>query len=49
MTFTLNYEDGARLAWLYQNGVVLDRKDHEDGITILVKLSQAAKERFMRL
>jgi len=48
-TFTLNYEDGARLAWLYQNGVVLDRKDHDEGITISVKLSQAAKARFTRL
>ncbi len=38
--------DGARLAWLYQHGEVLDRDDGEDGVTVTVRLLPADRARF---
>ena len=41
-------EDGARLAWLYQHGEVLDRRDEEDGVHVTVRLLPADRARFER-
>ena len=38
--------DGARLAWLYQHGEVLERADAEDAIRLTVRLSPANRARF---
>ena len=38
--------DGARLAWLYQHGEVLERADGEDGIRVRVRLLPANRARF---
>ncbi len=40
--------DGARLAWLYQHGEVLDRHDAEDGVRIRVRMLPADRARFER-
>ncbi len=39
-------EDGARLAWLYQHGEVLQRDDAEDAIHLRVRLLPADRARF---
>lgn len=39
MTLTLPYAEGERLAWLYNNGHLLDRQDKPEGIRIKVRLS----------
>ncbi len=41
-------EDGARLAWLYQHGEVVDRHDEAGGIHITVRLLPADRARFER-
>ncbi len=41
-------EDGARLAWLYQHGEVVDRRDEADGIHVTVRLLPADRARFER-
>ncbi|WP_408886916.1 GTPase HflX [Limobrevibacterium gyesilva] len=38
--------DGARLAWLYQNGEVIDRRDSEESIHVTVRLLPADRARF---
>jgi GTPase len=38
--------DGARLAWLYRHGEVVNREDREDGIAVTVRLSPADRARF---
>ena len=38
--------DGARLAWLYQHGEVVDRTDREDSILVRVRLLSADRARF---
>jgi GTPase len=38
--------DGARLAWLYQHGEVVDRRDAESGIHVTVRLLPADRARF---
>ena len=40
--------DGARLAWLYQHGEVLDRTDAEDGVRVRVRMLPADRARFER-
>ena len=40
--------DGARLAWLYQHGEVLERTDEEDGMHLRVRLLPANRARFER-
>ena len=40
--------DGARLAWLYRHGEVVNREDREDGIAVTVRLSPADRARFER-
>ncbi len=41
-------EDGARLAWLYQHGEVVDRCDEAGGIHVTVRLLPADRARFER-
>jgi GTP-binding protein HflX len=40
--------DGARLAWLYQHGEVVDRRDEADGVHVTVRLLPADRARFER-
>lgn len=40
--------DGARLAWLYQHGEVLERSDAEDTVHMKVRLRPADRQRFER-
>ena len=40
--------DGARLAWLYEHGEVLDRADSDDGVTVQVRLLPSDRARFER-
>jgi GTP-binding protein HflX len=42
-------EDGARLAWLYEHGEVLDRTDAEAAVHVRVRLLPADRARFERL
>jgi GTP-binding protein HflX len=41
-------QDGARLAWLYQHGEVLERADNEDAVHVKVRLLPADRARFER-
>jgi GTP-binding protein HflX len=41
-------EDGARLAWLYQHGEVLDRQDDDAAVHMRVRLLPADRARFER-
>ncbi|MFL5286332.1 MAG: GTPase HflX [Rhodopila sp.] len=41
-------QDGARLAWLYQHGEVLERSDDEDAVHVTVRLLPADRARFER-
>lgn len=47
--YSLAPADGARLAWLYEHGEVLDRRDAEDVIRLTVRLSPADRARFERI
>ncbi len=38
--------DGARLAWLYQHGEVMDRRDDDDAVHVTVRLLPADRARF---
>jgi len=42
-------EDGARLAWLYQHGEVVDRQDAEAAVHVKVRLLPADRARFEHL
>ncbi len=44
--YALPPEDGARIAWLYQHGEVLERSDLEDAIHLRVRLLPADRARF---
>ncbi len=46
---TVPVADGARLAWLYRHGEVLDRQDGEDCVQLQVRLSPADYARFEQL
>jgi len=46
--YVLASSDGARLAWLYQHGEVLDRVDGEDGLHLRVRMLRADRARFER-
>ena len=46
--YVLPLSDGARLAWLYEHGEVLDRSDGEDGLHLRVRLLPAHRARFER-
>ncbi len=47
--FDLPSEDGARLAWLYRHGEVLEREEVEGLIQITVRLSRADRARYALL
>ena len=47
--YDLPPDDGARLAWLYQHGEVIDRRDAEDSIRVTVRLLPADRARFERV
>ena len=47
--FDLPSEDGARLAWLYRHGEVLEREEVEGRIRVTVRLSQADRARYALL
>jgi len=42
-------EDGARLAWLYAHGEVLERQDEDGSISVRVRLLPADRARFERM
>ena len=44
--YRLSPADGARLAWLYQHGEVVDRQDEEDAIRVQVRMLPADRARF---
>jgi GTP-binding protein HflX len=46
--YVLPTSDGARLAWLYQHGEVLDRADEADGLHLRVRMLPANRARFER-
>ena len=46
--YHLPSSDGARIAWLYEHGEVLDRRDEEDGIHVQVRMLPADRARFER-
>ena len=49
LTVELSAEDGARLAWLYRHGEVLERVENEGAIHLTVRLSPANRARFALL
>ncbi len=47
--FTLEPQDGARLAWLYEHGEIVRRQDAEDEIRLVVRLLPEDQSRFERV
>ena len=48
LQINLSHQDGATLAWLYENGDVVTRKDNETDIALTVRLGEADAERLRR-
>jgi GTP-binding protein HflX len=46
--YAIPSEDGARLAWLYQHGEVVDRRDADASVHVTVRLLPADRARFER-
>ena len=46
--YYLPASDGARMAWLYEHGEVMDRRDEEDGVHMVVRMLSANRARFER-
>lgn len=46
--YDISPEDGARLAWLYEHGEVIDRQDADANIHVTVRLLPADRARFER-
>jgi GTP-binding protein HflX len=46
--YHLPASDGARMAWLYEHGEVMERRDEEDGVHIVVRMLSADRARFER-
>jgi GTPase len=44
--YAISPEDGARLAWLYQHGEVVERRDEDSAIRVTVRLLPADRARF---
>jgi GTP-binding protein HflX len=44
--YAIANEDGARLAWLYQHGEVIERTEREDGVHVQVRLMPKDRDRF---
>jgi GTP-binding protein HflX len=47
--FDLPSEDGARLAWLYRHGEVIDRAETEGLVQVTVRLSPTDRARYAQL
>lgn len=47
--YAIDHADGARLAWLYQHGEVLNRRDSDEAVQVKVRLLPADRARFERL
>jgi GTP-binding protein HflX len=47
-SYVLPSSDGARLAWLYQHGEVLERADSDEGLRLRVRMLPADRARFER-
>lgn len=47
--YTIEPSDGARLAWLYEHGEVIGRRDEEDAVYVTVRLLPAHRARFESL
>ena len=45
-TLELSHEQGAELSWLYRNGSVLNRSDHDSGVRLTVSAAQRIFARF---
>jgi GTP-binding protein HflX len=48
LDINLSHQDGATLAWLYEHGDVITRKDNEADITLTVRLGEVDAERLRR-
>ena len=46
--YHLPASDGARMAWLYEHGEVMERRDEEDGVHMVVRMLAADRARFER-
>jgi len=46
--YVLPASDGARMAWLYEHGEVIERRDDEDGAHMQVRMLAADRARFER-
>jgi len=46
--YLLPASDGARVAWLYQHGEIMERRDAEDGVHMVVRMLPADRARFER-
>ena len=46
--YLLPASDGARVAWLYQHGEVMERRDADDGVHMVVRMLPADRARFER-
>jgi GTP-binding protein HflX len=44
--YDIESADGARLAWLYRHGEVMDRRDGDGAVHVTVRLSPADRARF---
>ena len=47
--YAIAHADGARLAWLYQHGEVLDREDADEAVRVKVRLLPADRAAVRRL
>jgi GTP-binding protein HflX len=43
------FEDGAKLAWLYRHGEVLERHDNETSVHVKMRMSETDRARFEKL
>lgn len=48
-TVQITHSDGRKRAWLYEQGVVTDEKELQDGVRLAVNWTEAQKVRFERL
>jgi len=46
--YDIGFNDGARIAWLYEHGEVLDRRDSDQSVHVRVRLLPADRARFER-
>jgi GTP-binding protein HflX len=46
--YSIPTQDGARLAWLYQHGEVVERHDADTAVHVTVRLLPADRARFER-